>query len=189
MKVHIPGYSLWAGLHSPKLCSRPACAQRLLSSRTLRVDLSGMASSPLWRPILRSGTSCRARMLAKLFANTPVCSRPEATSWSSLSCWYKRDLSDPHSWSHSKAGQEVSWNDIPDDRLLLEQPLSQMSSRRVGRHLCSSRASTWTMKACDMPLARSVLASRTARLLPRASMTTTLARGRICAQKPAFTAS
>jgi len=36
------------------------------------------------------------------------------------------------------------------------------------------------MKAWDTPVASSVLASRTARLLPRASITTTLALGRIC---------
>ena len=40
------------------------------------------------------------------------------------------------------------------------------------------------MWACEMPLASSVRARRTARLLPRASITTTFALGRSCARHP-----
>ena len=43
---------------------------------------------------------------------------------------------------------------------------------------------TCTMWACEMPLASSVRARRTARLLPRASITTTFALGRSCARQP-----
>ena len=55
--------------------------------------------------------------------------------------------------------------------------------------MCQKRGGvrTCTMWACEMPLASSVRARRTARLLPRASITTTFALGRSCTRHPVST--